>query len=209
MYYEVNRLRNFQKVMKHFMMMWVLTAVGLLVGTLLPPSVTMPISILTIILLIVVIFVRNVRIMNTILYVIPFLIGITLFWSTQFYIHMLGAELVFSVFIGTIVVFILLGFIGVSIRDISSFGSYLFGALIVIIIFGLIFIFVPVSNMVMLVLAAVTVLVFVLYTVYDFNQIKHNYVSANETVSMALNLYLDFINLFLHILEIIWRIKEN
>lgn len=201
-------MKNFQRVMWHFMIMWVITAVGMLVGTFLAPSVLLPISIITIFLLIIVIFIRSIRVMNTILYCIPFLIGITLFWSTQFYIEELGSALVFAVFIGTVVIFISLGIIGIMMKDLSAFGSYLFGALIVLLVFSLIFIFVPVSNTIMVVLAGLTVLVFALYTIYDFNQIKHNYVSEQETVGMALNLYLDFVNIFLRLLEIIWRVKD-
>ena len=201
-------MKNFQRVMWHFMIMWVITAVGMIVGTFLAPSVLLPISLITIFLLIIVIFIRSIRIMNTILYCIPFLVGITLFWSTQFYIEELGGALVFAVFIGTVVVFISLGIIGIMMKDLSAFGSYLFGALIVLLVFSLIFIFVQVSNMIMIVLAGLTVLVFALYTIYDFNHIKHNHVSEEATVSMALNLYLDFVNMFLRILEIIWRVKD-
>ncbi len=204
----VKKMKNFQRVMWHFMIMWVITAVGMLVGTFLAPSVLLPISIITIFLLIIVIFIRSIRVLNTILYCIPFLIGITLFWSTQFYIEELGSALVFAVFIGTVVIFISLGIIGIMMKDLSAFGSYLFGALIVLLVFSLIFIFVPVSNTIMVVLAGLTVLVFALYTIYDFNQIKHNYVSEQETVGMALNLYLDFVNIFLRLLEIIWRVKD-
>jgi len=194
--------------MWHFMLMWLITAAGMLVGTLLPPSVLLPISFITLFLLIIVIFIRSIRVINTILYCVPFLIGITLFWTTQFYIEELGSELVFAVFIGTVVIFIALGLIGIMMKDLSGFGSYLFAALIVVFVFSLISIFVPISNGILLVLAAATVLVFALYTIYDFNQIKHNHVDDEDTVSMALNLYLDFVNIFLHVLEIIWRLKE-
>ena len=81
--------------------------------------------------------------------------------------------------------------------------------LIVVIVFSLIFMFVPVSNMVALILAAITVLLFSVYTVYDFNQIRHNYVADDQIIGMALNLYLDFINLFTHLLEVIWRLKNE
>lgn len=191
------------------MYMWILTAVGLFVGTMLPPAIIMPISIITLILLIIVIFVRNVRLANSIMYAIPFLLGITLFWTTQFYINELGSALVFSVFIGTIFIFIVLAFIGMMIKDISGIGSYLFAGLIVVIVFSIIFMFVPVGNTIALVLAGVTVLLFTIYTVYDFNLIRHNYVGDDEVVGMALNLYLDFINLFTNILEVIWRLKDE
>lgn len=191
------------------MFMWILTAIGLFVGTMLPPTIIMPISIITLILLIIVIFVRNVRLANSIMYAIPFLLGITLFWTTQFYINELGSALVFSVFIGTIAIFIVLAFVGMMIKDISGIGSYLFAGLIVIIVFSVIFMFVPVGNTIALILAGVTVLLFTIYTVYDFNLIRHNHVGDDEVVGMALNLYLDFINLFTNILEVIWRLKDE
>ncbi|WP_332646786.1 Bax inhibitor-1/YccA family protein [Lysinibacillus sp. 54212] len=196
------------KVLKHFTFMWVLTGIGLFTGSLLSPAIILPISIITIILLIVSIFVRSIRLANIISYALPFLIGITLFWTTQFYIEELGAGLVFSVLIGTIAVFILLGVVGMMIRDISSIGMYLFATLIVVFIFSIIFFFIPVSNTIMLVFAAITVLLFVIYTVYDFNQIRHGHVQEHEAVRMALNLYLDFINIFVNVLEVIWRLKD-
>lgn len=196
------------KVLKHFTFMWVLTGIGLFIGSLLSPAIILPISIITIILLIVAIFVRSVRLANIISYALPFLIGITLFWTTQFYIEELGAGLVFSVLIGTIAVFILLGVIGMMIRDISSIGLYLLATLIVVFIFSIIFFFFPVSNTIMLVFAAITVLLFAIYTVYDFNQIRHGHVREQDAVRMALNLYLDFINIFVNLLEVIWRLKD-
>lgn len=196
------------KILKHFTYMWVLTGIGLFIGSLLSPAIILPISILTIILLVITIFIRSIHLTNIISYALPFLIGITLFWTTQFYIEELGAGLVFSVLIGTIAVFILLGVIGMMIRDISSIGLYLLGTLIVVFIFSIMFFFIPVSNLIMLVLAAITVLLFVLYTVYDFNLIRHGHVNEKDAVRMALNLYLDFINIFVNVLEIIWRLKD-
>ena len=46
------------------------------------------------------------------------------------------------------------------------------------------------------------VLVFSGYVLFDFNRMKQYGVSAEEVPLMALNLYLDFINLFTSILRI-------
>lgn len=204
------RNRNLNRVLKHFAFMWVLTVVGMFIATLLPSSIVMPLSIVCIILLIITCFVRNVQLANSIMYSIPFLMGILLFWTTQFFIGELGKELVLLVFGATVVIFIVLALIGTLMNaDISDWGSYLFTLLIVVIVFSLIFMFVPVSNMVALILAAITVLLFSIYTVYDFNRIRHNYVSDDQIVGVALNLYLNFINLFTHLLEVIWRVKKE
>ena len=195
-------------VLKQFTLMWALTGVGLFIGSLLPPTIIFPISILTIILLIVVFFVRSVSFINIIVYILPILIGITLFWTTQFYIEQLGSALVFGVLIGTILVFVLLGLIGMMIPDISAIGNYLLVTLLVLIIFSILFMFFPIGNTVLLVLAGIAVLLFSLYTVYDFNQIRHGYVREREVSLMALNLYLNFINLFVNILQFISRLRN-
>ena len=52
--------------------MWVLTVVGMYIATLLPPAIVMPISIIALVLLIIVIFVRNLKLANSIMYTIPF-----------------------------------------------------------------------------------------------------------------------------------------
>ena len=195
-------------VLKQFTLMWGLTGIGLFIGSLLPPKIIFPISILTILLLIAVFFVRSVSFISIIVYVLPILIGITLFWTTQFYIEQLGSALVFGVLIGTVLVFVLLGVVGIMIPDISAIGNYLLVTLIVFIIFSALFMFFPIGNTVLLVLAGIAVLLFSLYTVYDFNQIRHGYVRERDVALMALNLYLDFINLFVNVLQFISRLRD-
>ena len=195
-------------VLKQFTWMWALTGVGLFIGSLLSPKIIFPISLITIVLLIVVFFVRNLDFINIIVYILPILVGITLFWTTHFYIEQLGNALVFGVFIGTILVFVLLGLIGIMIPDISEIGNYLIVTLLVLIIFSILFMFFPIGNTVLLVLAGIAVLLFSLYTVYDFNQIRHGYVRERDVSLMALNLYLDFINLFVNILQFISRLRN-
>ncbi|WP_374966306.1 Bax inhibitor-1 family protein [Lysinibacillus sp. RS5] len=205
-----NRNHNLNKILKHFAFMWVLTVIGMYIATFLPPAIIMPISIITIVLLIIACFVRSLKLANSIMYTIPFLMGITLFWTTQFFIAELGQQLVLLVFVATVAIFIVLALVGMMMnKDISNWGSYLFTVLIVVLVFSLVFMFIPVSNIVGLIIAGVTVLLFSLYTVYDFNRIRHNHVSDDEVVGMALNLYLDFINLFTNLLEVIWRLKEE
>lgn len=204
------RNRNLNSVLKHFAFMWVLTVIGMFIATLLPSSIVMPLSLVCLVLLVITCFVRSVKLANSILYTIPFLMGILLFWITQFFIGELGQELVLLVFGASVIIFILLALMGIMMSaDMSNWGSYLFTVLLVVIVFSIIFMFVPVSNMIALIFAAITVLLFSVYTVYDFNQIRHNYVSDDQVVRMAFNLYLDFINLFTNLLEVIWRVKNE
>ena len=65
--------------------------------------IVLAIAIMNIILLIVVVFVRNVYLAGGILYAVPFLTGIMFFWLGQFFIEALGAAFLLSVFFGTVV----------------------------------------------------------------------------------------------------------
>ncbi len=67
-----NRNQNLNKILKHFTFMWVLTAIGIFVATLLPSTVVMPLSLICIILLIIACFVRSLKLANSIMYAIPF-----------------------------------------------------------------------------------------------------------------------------------------
>jgi len=99
--------------------------------------------------------------------------------------------------------------------DLTSMGSFLFMALIGLVIGGLVNMFLK-SESFQYVLAGIGVLVFTLYTAYDVQKIKnimHDRFADQETLSKiaiigALTLYLDFVNLFLSLLQFMGRKKE-
>jgi len=93
-------------------------------------------------------------------------------------------------------------------RDLSRFGSFLFMGLVGIIIAGLVNIFLK-SSALQLTLSAVGVLVFVGLTAYDTQRVKALYVegedgeaSGKKAILGALALYLDFLNLFLMLMQL-------
>ena len=92
-------------------------------------------------------------------------------------------------------------------RDLSKFGSFLFMGLIGIIIASIVNIFVA-SSALHFAISVIGVLVFVGLTAYDTQQIKELYLEADDEGSVtkkailgALRLYLDFINLFMLLLQ--------
>jgi len=189
--------------------MWLLTCLGLGFGVFLPSSIVLPLSIICIVLLMIVIFIRTLYIATFILYSIPFLTGILMFWVVQFFIDVLGKAFVFSVFIGTVLIYLLLALIGLKMsRNLANWGQYLLAVLLIIVVFSVIYYFIPISSTFALVIAIICVALFSLYTVYDFNQIRHNYVRDEDVVRMALSIYLNFINLFSNLLEVAWRIRD-
>lgn len=93
-------------------------------------------------------------------------------------------------------------------KDLSAWGSFLFMGLIGIIIASLVNIFLA-SSALQFAISVIGVLVFAGLTAYDTQQIKTMYyegdsseVATKKSVMGALRLYLDFINMFLMLLQL-------
>ena len=94
-------------------------------------------------------------------------------------------------------------------RDLSGWGSFLIMGVVGIVIAGILNVFIQ-SDMMRFVIASVGVLVFAGLTAYDTQQIKDNYYAVmGDAAAMtkgaimgALNLYLDFINLFVSLIQL-------
>ncbi|XP_046993181.1 protein lifeguard 1-like [Schistocerca americana] len=90
--------------------------------------------------------------------------------------------------------------------DFTVMGGVLFVAVIILMIFGIVAIFIP-GKVIILIYASLGALIFSVYLVYDTQLMiggKHKYsISPEEYIFAALNLYLDIINIFLYILTII------
>lgn len=94
-------------------------------------------------------------------------------------------------------------------RDLSGFGSFLFMGLIGVVIASIVNMFLH-SAMVTFVVSIIGVLVFTGLTAYDTQWIKENYVANDDgtvagrkAIFGALKLYLDFINLFLMLMQLL------
>jgi FtsH-binding integral membrane protein len=94
-------------------------------------------------------------------------------------------------------------------RDLTGFGSFLFMGLIGIVIASLVNLFVH-STMMTFVISIIGVLVFTGLTAYDTQSIKESYVANDDgtvagrkAIFGALRLYLDFINLFLMLMQLL------
>jgi FtsH-binding integral membrane protein len=99
--------------------------------------------------------------------------------------------------------------------DLSRFGSFLMMGLIGIVIASLVNIFIG-SNALQFAISIIGVIVFVGLTAYDTQRIKEMYLQSDtaETASKkavmgALSLYLDFINLFMMLLQLFGQRREN
>jgi FtsH-binding integral membrane protein len=99
--------------------------------------------------------------------------------------------------------------------DLSRFGSFLLMGLIGIVIASLVNIFIE-SSALQFAVSIIGVIVFVGLTAYDTQRIKEMYLEADtvevagkKAVLGALALYLDFINLFMMLLQLFGQRREN
>ena len=96
-----------------------------------------------------------------------------------------------------------MGFLGTKMikRDLGSLGSFLMVATLALVFIGVFNIFMPLSSTGMLAFSTIGAIVFSLWILYDFNQMKHSPITEEMIPLLALSLYLDFINLFIDILR--------
>jgi FtsH-binding integral membrane protein len=100
-------------------------------------------------------------------------------------------------------------------RDLSRFGSFLFMGLIGIVLAGLVNIFIG-SSALQFAISVIGVLVFTGLTAFDTQRIKESYlesdageIAAKKAIMGALTLYLDFINMFVLLLQLFGQQREE
>ena len=137
-------------------------------------------------------------------YIYSILNGVAL---TPIFLAYTGASIAttFAITAGTFGAMAIFGY--VTRQDLSKIGSFLFMALIGLIVCGLVNLFLR-NSMMELLISCAGVLIFVGLTAWDTQAIKRLCAEADPSMlgkvatMGALTLYLDFINLFLHLLRI-------
>lgn len=138
--------------------------------------------------------------------------GVTFGLYTIFY----GIDTMFLTFGYTAVLFGSMAFIGYTTKaDLSRFSTLVMGSLITLIIVSVLNIFLRIDGLNLMISYAGVVL-FTGITAYDVNKLKHLYIANQENdyalsqlaIYGALQLFLDFINLFIYILRIVSRNRD-
>lgn len=127
-------------------------------------------------------------------------------FSSIFVVYELGS--IIYVFGITSIVFLIFALLGYYTNvDLSKFGTYLLMGLIAIIIASIVNMFVGSSSL-EFAITIIALLIFVGYVAYDINMLKKsNIYEQNENLPIywALQLYLDFINLFIRLLRLLGK----
>lgn len=202
--------QQFSKVLRFFTLLWLITIVGIVIGVFIPPTLVMPISIVTLVLLVLMMFSRTMRRLGRfVAMIVALLTGITMYSLLYFYLGELGGGLVLLIFGTTAVIFVAAGLIGFySKKDFSSWGNILFIILIGLIVFSLIAIFVNFSSLVWVIVSGLGVILFTVYTIVDMNRVAKHPIADEDVPMIALNLYLDFINLFQNMLRFVYNLRR-
>ena len=130
-------------------------------------------------------------------------------FATIFVVYNLGS--IVSAFMSGAILFGVMSFYGYfTKRDLTSLGQFLFIGLIAIVIASIVNIFIG-STVMQMVISAIAVLIFTGLTAYDTQKIREivSYESDGKyEIWGALTLYLDFINLFLSLLQLFGNKNE-
>ena len=124
-------------------------------------------------------------------------------FATIFAIFTMGS--IVSAFMGAAVLFGVMSFYGYfTKRSLDSVGKFMFVGLIAIVIASIVNIFIG-STVMQMVISALAIIIFLGLTAYDTQQIREE-LSVETTdaaeVRGALTLYMDFINLFINLLQL-------
>lgn len=130
-------------------------------------------------------------------------------FATIFVVYTLGS--IVSAFMGAAILFGVMSFYGYfTKRDLTSFGSFLFVGLIAIVIASIVNIFIG-STVMQMVISALAIIIFLGLTAYDTQQIREMVSVDNDgkmEIMGALSLYLNFINIFLSLLQLFGNKNE-
>lgn len=126
-------------------------------------------------------------------------------FATIFAVFTMGS--IVSAFMGAAILFCTMSFYGYfTKRSLESLGQFMFIGLIAIVIASIVNIFIG-STVMQMVISALAIIIFLGLTAYDTQQIREMLTieddnSATHEVVGALTLYLDFVNIFLNLLNL-------
>lgn len=152
----------------------------------------------------------RIRKMNTSLAIFLYLFytmltGLT--FSSIFLVYEMNS--IIWIFLATSIIFLLFSFIGKSTKvNLNGLGIYLLIGLLSIIILEIINMFLM-NNTLDMVLCIISIIIFIGYVTYDMQRIYNmNINDDNIAIIGAFDIYLDFINLFIRLLQLFGKNKD-
>lgn len=196
----------FQKMLKMFTLTILVSFIGTLAGIGVPPALFIPLIFVELGMLVFAFFIRRKKkaIGYGFVFTFAFISGITVYPTVAYYSTIGGFSIVNTAFLVTTAIFAGLTLYAYkSKRDFSFLGGFLLMGLITLIGFSVIGLFVGGYGGAMGTTIAIGgTIIFSGFILYDISRYKQGL--TEEMIPLAvLNLYLDFINLFLYVLRLL------
>ena len=185
--------------------MAVATLTALILGPMIPPTMIMGINLAVVAGLIVMSFVRvSPRVAPVIALIVPAAIGLIVYVSISHYLNAGMGNIVIMAAASTMVIFTTLAVMAWrSERSIEGWSGKMFAILLGLIALSILNIFLKMT-MLSLIISGAGAVLFSLYIFMDIQRIRDLRQDDNATASMyALNIFLDIVNLFLNLLNIL------
>lgn len=201
---SVTQSGSFAHVLQTFALSLLVSFLGTLIGAMfIPASMIMLFVIAEVVMLVAAIIfrIRGKYIGYGFLYSFTAIFGVTLYPIIMAYGGILGAQVVSGAFFATAAIFGGLAFYAHrSQRDFTFLGGFLFAGTIGLVLMSVMGLFLNFGSLTNLVWSMLGILIFSGWVLYDVAQYR-NGVEPQAVPLAALNIYLDFMNLFLYILR--------
>lgn len=200
-------------VLKEFFILLLICTIGMTFGMMfVPPQFAFVAGIGSFIVLIIAAITRrreNKALSRLNCYSVSFLLGISTFPTILYYVSAMGSVMVlFSLGITTTIFGGLALYSSKSKKDFTFLGGTLFAGLVALILISLVGLFIR-SEVYNLAIAWLGIMIFSGYVLYDVQIIKRSAFTEDDVPGLALNLFLDFINIFIYVLRIVSRFSSR
>ncbi|ENY5531275.1 Bax inhibitor-1/YccA family protein [Staphylococcus pseudintermedius] len=194
------RRSAYGKVWLFFMYYWLIFGISTYFGQFLPIAWRQPLSIGLLVLILASMVFQRVRFSGPIIsHIYTIVVGLLSYAAFMYTLQDLGARLFFNMVILAVSGFVIFGILGYFwIKDASSLGKYLFVTLIALILASLVGWWIH-SPVYYTMIAVVGLLLFLLYTLYDFNRMKRGQFSSRE---LGFNLFINLFHIIRYVLEL-------
>ncbi|MCG1010255.1 Bax inhibitor-1/YccA family protein [Salinicoccus sp. ID82-1] len=197
---------DYRKVWLYFLYYWVIFGIGTYFGQYLPEAWRPTASAVLFGLMMISLFVRGFNRTGLIIsHLYAILIGLVSFGLFESFIADFGSDTFYRIVLLGILVFIFFGCIGYFLlKDITHWGKYLFIALLIVIFASLLNFFINLPYLT-LALTIIGLVLYILYTMYDFNRMKNKRFGPRE---MGFNLFINLLIIIKRLLQL-YRYVNN
>lgn len=201
-------IRHHRGAWLFFVYYWVIFGIATFFGQFIPDEWRPTLSMAIFAIIIMSLFIDGINRSGLILsHVYAVLIGLVSYGTFEGFIDQFDGETFYKVIILSISVFAVFGFIGYFVfKDISGWGRFLFISLLIVIFAGLLNFFLQLPWL-GLALNIIALLLYLGFTMYDFNRMKNN--KYRNARVMGFNLFVDLLMIIRRILRLYRRFGNS